>query len=60
VFSGSGENWNVCILHPGGDLTPVITALKAVFPVRGGGKPGSFQGAVTATRQQIEALFAAQ
>ena len=60
VFAGSGSNWNVCMLHPGGDLNPVIAQLKAAFPTRGGGKPGSFQGTVTASRQQIEALFAEQ
>lgn len=59
VLSGGGENWNICMLHPGADLAPVITALKAAFPARGGGKPGSFQGTVTATRQQLEAFFAA-
>ena len=58
VFSGNGENWNICMLHPGGDLNSVITRLKAAFPTRGGGKPGSFQGTVQATRQQIEAQFA--
>ena len=57
VFSGSGENWNVCMLHPSGDLSPVIGALKAAFCVRGGGKPGSFQGTVTASRQQMEDLL---
>lgn len=57
VFSGSGENWNVCMLHHGGDLSPVIGALKAAFCVRGGGKPGSFQGTVTASRQQMEDLL---
>ena len=60
VFAGSGENWNVCMLHPGGDLAPVIGALKAAFPTRGGGKPGSFQGTVNASRSQIEAFFQEQ
>ena len=58
VFSSSGDNWNVCMLHPGGDLTPVIKALKEAFAVRGGGKPGTFQGTVTASRSQLEAFFA--
>ena len=57
VFAGSDGNYNVCMFHPGGDLSPVITALKAHFPVRGGGKPGTFQGTVTATRCQLEELF---
>ena len=60
VFAGSGENWNVCMLHPGGDLAPVIGALKAAFATRGGGKPGSFQGTVNASRSQIEAFFKEQ
>ena len=60
VISGSGENRNICMLYPGGDLAPIIGALKAAFVVRGGGKPGSFQGTVTASRQQMEAFFAAQ
>ena len=58
VFSGSGENWNVCILHPGGDLNPMIAALKEAFPTRGGGRPGSFQGTVQASRQALERFFA--
>ena len=58
VCAGSGDSWNICMLHPGGDLNPLISALKAAFPVRGGGKPGTFQGTVTATRQQIEDIFA--
>ena len=57
VFAGSDGKYNVCMFHPGGDLNPVITVLKAQFPVRGGGKPGSFQGAVTATRSQLEEFF---
>ena len=58
VFAGSGENWNVCMLHPGGDLAPVIGALKESFCVRGGGKPGTFQGTVQAGRTEIERFFA--
>ena len=57
VLSGSGESWNVCTLHPGGDLNPVISALKARFAVRGGGKPGTFQGTVQGLRTEIEAFF---
>ena len=58
VFAGSDGNYNVCMFHPGGDLNPVITVLKSAFPVRGGGKPGTFQGTVNATRSQLEELFA--
>ena len=59
VLAGKDESWNICMLHPGGDLNPTIAALKAAFPTRGGGKPGSFQGTVQATRQQLEEFFAA-
>ena len=45
------------MLHPGGDLSPVIGALKAAFPTRGGGKPGFWQGSVTATKEELEALL---
>ena len=58
VFSGSGESWSICMLHPGGDLSGIISALKEAFPTRGGGKPGTFQGTIQATRQQIEERFA--
>ena len=57
VFSGSGESWNVCML---GDISPIVGALKAAFCVRGGGKPGTFQGTVTASRQELERFFAGQ
>ena len=57
VLSGSGDSFNLCMLHPGGDLTALIAALKAAFPLRGGGKPGTFQGAVHASRAQIEAFL---
>ena len=57
ALSGSGNDWNICMLHPGGDLTPVIHALKETLPVRDGGKPGSFQGTVQATRQELERFF---
>lgn len=57
VLSGRNEHWNLCMLHPGGDLSPVIGALKAAFPTRGGGKMGTFQGTVQGPRAEIEAFF---
>ena len=60
VLSGSGNSWNICMLHPGGDLNPVIARLKEAFPARGGGKPGSFQGTVQAERAALEAFFQTQ
>lgn len=60
VLSGSGDNWNICILYPGGDPTPLISQLKATFPTRGGGKPGSFQGTVQADKSALEEFFRSQ
>ena len=57
ALCGKDESWNICMLHPGGDLNAVITALKAAFCVRGGGKPGTFQGTVQASRSQLETFF---
>ena len=57
VLCGSGENLNLCILQPGGDLSALVGELKNAFPVRGGGKPGTFQGTVTADVEQIMEFF---
>ena len=58
VLGGSEENYNLCILQPGGDIAPLVCTLKEHFSVRGGGKPGTFQGTVAATRSQLEEFFA--
>ena len=57
VLSGEEDNYNLCILHPGADLKPLTAALKERFPLRGGGKPGTFQGTITAREQEITAFF---
>ena len=53
VLGGNGENLNLCILQPGGDIAPLVCALKEHFSVRGGGKKGTFQGTVLAKPEQI-------
>ena len=56
VFSGSDETgYQVCIL--GADAKELGVQVIALGG-RGGGKPGTFQGSVTATREQLAALFA--
>jgi len=58
VFSGSDENgYMVCILHHGGDVKELGSQMAKTLNGRGGGKPGSFQGSLRATRQQIEEFF---
>ncbi len=57
VLSGSEGAYSICILHKGGDLKPLTSALGAQLSARGGGKPGSYQGSVPAARGQIEEVF---
>lgn len=57
VLSGSEGNYNLCILQPGGDIAPLVCALKEHFSVRGGGKPGTFQGTVSGLQEEILAFF---
>ena len=57
VLSGTDETgYNVCIL--GANAKELGAALTAAFPGRGGGKPGTFQGSVQATKTQLLAFFA--
>ena len=57
VLSGTDETgYNVCIL--GVNAKELGAALTAAFPGRGGGKPGTFQGSVQATKTQLLAFFA--
>ncbi len=55
VLSGAGSAYNICILGP--QLQALIQGLKQELSARGGGKPGSFQGSIPATREAIEALL---
>lgn len=57
VFSGSDDTgYSVCMIGEGvNDLGKTLTAQ---FHGRGGGKPGSFQGNIPATRAEIEDFLA--
>ena len=57
VFSGEEGNYNVCMVHSGGDVKALGTAMAKNLNGRGGGKPGYFQGSVRATQKEIEAFF---
>ena len=58
VFSGDDENgYMMCLIGKNLDVKPLGTALAKALNGRGGGKPGSFQGSVRATRGEIEGFF---
>ena len=58
VFSGSDESgYSMCLIGKGLDVKPLGTALTKTLNGRGGGKPGSFQGSLKATRRDIETFF---
>ena len=58
VFSGSDESgYSMCLIGKGLDVKPMGTALTKNLNGRGGGKPGSFQGSLKATRRDIETFF---
>ena len=53
LYSGS----NICLASRTDDLKEIGKELKARFNARGGGKPGFFQGTLTATVEELEAFF---
>ena len=58
VFSGTDEaGYNMCLIGKGIDVKPLGTDLSKALSGRGGGKPGSFQGSLKTTRQDIEVFF---
>ena len=58
VCSGSDEaGYAVCILSTVLDTRQLGKEINEKLSGRGGGKPGSYQGSVKATRGQIEAFF---
>ena len=59
VLSGSDEaGFSICILSSTVDVKALGKEVNEKLSGRGGGKPGSYQGSVKATRQQIEDFFA--
>ncbi len=58
VFSGTDENgYAMCLICKDGNLKELGTSLTSAFRGRGGGKPGSFQGSIFATREEINKFF---
>ena len=58
VLSGTDDTgYNVCIL--GADAKELGTAMNQTLNGRGGGKPGTFQGSIRATKEQLLAFFQA-
>ena len=56
VFSGTDETgYNICIL--GESAKEMGTSLTQVFSGRGGGKPGTFQGSISATKEDLLKFF---
>lgn len=53
VFAGDAGNFSLCIVSRHLDVKPVGQALG----VRGGGKPGFFQGSLQKTREEIEQIL---
>ena len=57
VLSGSGDNYNVCLVNKRGEVKELGQAMNKTLNGRGGGKPGFFQGSVKADQAKIEAFF---
>ena len=61
VFSGTDDTgYMLCLICKNGDVKELGMGLTRTFNGRGGGKPGSFQGSITATRQDIEKFLETQ
>ncbi|MBQ4642104.1 MAG: alanyl-tRNA editing protein [Oscillospiraceae bacterium] len=53
------SGYGICIISRHCDVRPIGAAAVAALRGRGGGKPAAFQGSVCATREEIDAYFAA-
>lgn len=60
LFSQSEGGYSYAIVEKGGDVSAFVKALNAACQGRGGGRDGFAQGSVQASREEIEAFFAAQ
>ena len=59
VYSGTDEaGYSICIISRNADTRELGKTMNAQLNGRGGGKPGSYQGSIKATRVQIEEFFA--
>ena len=57
VFSGEEGNYSYCLAQRDGDLRELNKEMTAALNGRGGGKPQFQQGAVHATKEEIEKFF---
>ena len=57
VYSGAEGSWSICLISRSDDLKALGRSLKERFSARGGGKPGTFQGTLQTTRDELEKLF---
>ena len=57
VLSGVDGNFSVCLIHQGGDVKEFANNMKQTLGGRGGGKPGTFQGTLNATKAEIKEFF---
>ncbi len=55
VLTEAEDGCNICML--GDDLSALTAALREKFPLRGGGKSGSFQGSIRARKEDILAFL---
>lgn len=60
VFSGEGDSYKYALGRKDGEVRAAVQALNTALRGRGGGKNGFAQGSVQASREEIEAYFAAQ
>ncbi len=57
VYSGGNGSWSLCLISHHDDLKALGQRLKERFHARGGGKPGTFQGTLQASKEELEAFF---
>ncbi len=57
VLGGREGAYSICMIHKGGDLKPIASALSAQLSARGGGRPGTYQGSLAATKEQIQSVL---
>ena len=57
VFSQKDGKYNLCLAGSPEAVKGLGTTLSQSLGARGGGKPGFWQGSVTATKEELEALL---
>ena len=59
MFSKTPDGYQYAIGQENGDLRALVKSMNQTLNGRGGGKPFFAQGSVRASREEIEAFFAA-